>query len=161
MPRYRVCTVDDLPPGRGRVCAVPGAGATPGTGPVRIALFNVGGRLCAIDNLCPHLEGPLGAGKLAGSVVTCPLHLWRVDVTDGLCLESAEIRVATFPVETAGGEVFVTVPAEFRPGALYAIDPSRCWECGAAFAGGGAVKHADTPLGPVCRGCAERSGPTG
>ncbi len=48
-----------------------------------IALFNVEGTFLALDGVCPHQGGPLGKGKLCGSIVTCPWHGWQFDAHSG------------------------------------------------------------------------------
>jgi 3-phenylpropionate/trans-cinnamate dioxygenase ferredoxin subunit len=50
-------------------------------------LANVGGEFYASDAHCPHLHANLTKGKLEGTVVICPLHGSRFDLTDGRCLE--------------------------------------------------------------------------
>jgi 3-phenylpropionate/trans-cinnamate dioxygenase ferredoxin component len=37
----------------------------------------------AVNNICPHLGGKLGEGKLEGTIVTCPRHHSQFDITDG------------------------------------------------------------------------------
>ena len=66
--------VGDLQPGECKTVAV---------GERELALFNVGGKFYATDNVCPHRGGPLGEGTLDGNVVTCPWHGWRFDVCTG------------------------------------------------------------------------------
>src|SRR5258708_34187604 len=39
-----------------------------------VAVFNVAGSFCATQDKCTHRQGPLSAGKLDGSTVTCPDH---------------------------------------------------------------------------------------
>ncbi len=34
-----------------------------------VALFNVGGNICAISDTCPHAGGSLGLGKLDGKIM--------------------------------------------------------------------------------------------
>lgn len=60
------------------------------------AVFNVGGRLCAIDAKCTHRQGPLDKGKLDGSTVTCPWHGSQFNVCTGEVLRGP----ATDPVKT-------------------------------------------------------------
>lgn len=48
-----------------------------------MALYLVDGRAYCVQAFCPHLEGPLFEGSLAGGVITCPWHGWRYDVTTG------------------------------------------------------------------------------
>lgn len=54
-----------------------------------IVIANVNGKYHAIDGLCEHAGGPLGAGKLIGCHLTCPLHAWTYDVTDGWLVNPA------------------------------------------------------------------------
>jgi len=39
-----------------------------------VAVFNIAGSFCATQDKCTHGQGPLSAGKLDGSTVTCPDH---------------------------------------------------------------------------------------
>ncbi len=48
-----------------------------------ILLARVGDAFYAADNRCPHLGGNLSAGKLDGTIVTCPWHHSQYDLTDG------------------------------------------------------------------------------
>ncbi len=48
-----------------------------------ILLARVEGKYFATENRCPHLGGELSAGKLEGTVVTCPRHGSRFDIRDG------------------------------------------------------------------------------
>jgi len=49
----------------------------------QIVLARVGDRYFAADNHCPHLGGNLSAGKLEGTIVTCPRHHSQFDLADG------------------------------------------------------------------------------
>ena len=48
-----------------------------------ILLARVGDKYYAVDNRCPHIKGDLSQGKLEGTVVTCPLHGSRFDISNG------------------------------------------------------------------------------
>jgi 3-phenylpropionate/trans-cinnamate dioxygenase ferredoxin subunit len=63
---------------------------------LELALFNVEGTLCCIEDLCTHDGGNLVEGDFDGRVVTCPRHGARFDVCTGeaLCLPA----VAPTPV---------------------------------------------------------------
>jgi 3-phenylpropionate/trans-cinnamate dioxygenase ferredoxin subunit len=52
-------------------------------GGAEIMLARVGGSYYALANKCPHMGGNLSAGKLEGTVITCPLHASQFDVRDG------------------------------------------------------------------------------
>ena len=99
--RVRVASADEVPLGEGRV--VQAGGRT-------LAVFNVAGRLYAVDNACVHRGGPLGEGDLDGCVVTCPWHAWRWDVTTGANINNPSVKVTCFPVTVTEREVFVEVP---------------------------------------------------
>lgn len=49
----------------------------------QVLVANAGGTFYALDNVCPHMGGDLSAGKLEGTVVTCPRHGSQFDVKDG------------------------------------------------------------------------------
>ena len=49
----------------------------------RIAVAKVSGTLHAFDDTCTHLGCSLADGDLEGTVVTCPCHGSRFDVTTG------------------------------------------------------------------------------
>jgi len=48
-----------------------------------LLLARVGDRFYAADRLCPHMKGDLSKGELAGTVVTCPRHGSRFDLSNG------------------------------------------------------------------------------
>ena len=101
MGRVVVGKVQDVTPGQGKVVEA---------GDKTLAVFNVDGRLYAIDNTCPHRGGPLGDGDLDGTLVTCPWHAWRWDVTTGANANSPAVRVGCYPVTVEGADLVVEVP---------------------------------------------------
>lgn len=72
-----------------------------------IALYNVEGQFHALDGVCPHQGGPLGKGKLAGCIVTCPWHGWQFDVRDGQHLLHAQMRQPSYGVRVEGDTVMI------------------------------------------------------
>jgi nitrite reductase (NADH) small subunit len=98
--RVKVAAVGDIPEGEGRV--VEAAGQT-------LAVFHVDGRFFAIDNRCVHRGGPLGEGPVEGTVVMCPWHGWRFDVTTGANVNNPAVRVPCVPVRVEDGAVYVEV----------------------------------------------------
>jgi nitrite reductase (NADH) small subunit len=101
MARVRVGSTKDVPPGEGRVVEAGGRS---------LALFNVSGAFYVIDNSCSHRGGPLGEGDLDGTVVVCPWHAWRWDVTSGANMNNPAVKVPCFPVSLEGDEVWVDLP---------------------------------------------------
>ena len=78
-------------------------------GGTAIAVANVDGTFHAITNTCPHAEGPLGDGGLAGSVVTCPYHGWKFDVGTGACITNPGVTIKTYPVAIEKSAVCVKI----------------------------------------------------
>lgn len=72
-----------------------------------IALFNVQGKIYALDNACPHMGGPLGEGELEGCVVTCPWHGWQFDVKTGACLNMPGDDSTSLPLEIRDHEIYL------------------------------------------------------
>ncbi len=96
--RVKIANVGDVEAGEGRVVEAEGK---------TLALFNANGTFYVLDNSCAHRGGPLGEGDLDGTVVTCPWHAWRWDVTTGANVNNPAVRVACFPVVVENGAVFV------------------------------------------------------
>ena len=95
----KIAETKDVPPGTGKAVEVEGKS---------IALFNVAGTFCAIDNTCPHEGGPLGEGALVGEVVTCPWHNTEFNVKTGAALGPlTDDDVRSFPVKVQGNDVLV------------------------------------------------------
>ncbi len=52
----------------------------------------------AVENCCSHDDGPLGEGLLDGTVIQCPRHGARFDVTSGAVLRMpAAAAIETYP----------------------------------------------------------------
>jgi nitrite reductase/ring-hydroxylating ferredoxin subunit len=75
----------------------------------KIAIFNAGGKLYAIDNTCLHRGGPLAEGDLDGTVVTCPWHGWEYDVTTGRSLNEPSKKVSCFELQEQGDDILIEV----------------------------------------------------
>lgn len=74
-----------------------------------VALFNISGKIYAINHVCPHQGGPLAEGGLEGKVVTCPWHGWQFDVTTGECTFNPGVKQETFKVKEEGEDIFVEI----------------------------------------------------
>lgn len=74
---------------------------------VAICLANVGGELSALDNICPHRQGPLGQGWLEGEAVVCPWHSWTFSMKTGEAEYPVHERVKVFRLKTEGEDVLV------------------------------------------------------
>ncbi len=95
----------------GKTEAVPaGRGATvklkDGT---EVALFNVNGKLSAIENFCPHKGYPLADSRLYGGIVECDLHGWRFDVASGECFTKNDCSLESYEVVIEEGWIKILV----------------------------------------------------
>ncbi|MCC6982806.1 MAG: Rieske 2Fe-2S domain-containing protein [Bauldia sp.] len=80
-------------------------------GDTEIVVANAGGRLCAFRNLCPHEEGPLSEGTLEGTIVTCPWHFSRFDVTTGEIVDGVtDDSLTVYELRVVGDSVEVAKP---------------------------------------------------
>lgn len=87
----------------------PGEGRAVNAGGVDIAIFNLGGKLYAIQNSCPHRGGPLAEGSLEeDGVVICPWHGYSFSVVTGDPY-GFPYGIKTYPVSVENGKVFVDV----------------------------------------------------
>jgi nitrite reductase/ring-hydroxylating ferredoxin subunit len=73
------------PPGPGKAIRVTVEGTD-------VAVFNVEGLLFGVSAKCTHVGGPIDQGRLAGTVVTCPLHGSEFDVRTGALIRGPATR---------------------------------------------------------------------
>ena len=98
MSRIRVASIHDIPEGTGRELLL---------GRIPIVVWNVGGRFHATAARCPHEDAPLCNGSLEGTVVTCPMHGWRFDVTTGQGVMPPDRRLRAYPVHVEGESICI------------------------------------------------------
>jgi 3-phenylpropionate/trans-cinnamate dioxygenase ferredoxin subunit len=76
----------------------------------RIAVANVDGALYAFDDTCTHMGCSLAQGELDGTVIECPCHGSRFDVTSGSVRQGpATDPVETFEVKVEGNELKIAL----------------------------------------------------
>lgn len=89
----RVGDMADFPEGNGRAVEVDGR---------RVAVFNMGGRLFALQDDCPHMGASLADGRIEAGRVHCHMHGWVFDLESGqgyppakswACARTYEVRV--------------------------------------------------------------------
>ncbi len=116
--RHVVGPLDAFPPGTSAVVDIGGRS---------IGVFNDGGRLAALRNVCPHHGAPLCIGGVSGTmlpaaphqyvwsgdapehrVVRCPWHGYEFRLEDGRSIADPErMRVRAYRIEVEAGEVVV------------------------------------------------------
>jgi len=103
MPRWiKIAEIGDVPPGASRPFEVEGNS---------IAVFNVDGRLYAIDDSCPHQGSSLAMGRLEGYVVTCRSHGMKVNVSAGEHQPGQGMNVRSFPLESRPDGLYIGLHA--------------------------------------------------
>jgi nitrite reductase/ring-hydroxylating ferredoxin subunit len=73
-----------------------------------ILIANVDGKFYAIDDRCGHMNARLSMGTLVNTVVTCPQHSARFDVTTGKLISGPK------PMEGGVANVFAKCPEEVQ-----------------------------------------------
>jgi len=73
-----------------------------------VVLANVDGALYAVRDRCSHEEYPLSDGDLEGSILVCPFHGARFDVTSGAARGLPAVRpVKSYPVEIRDDGIYI------------------------------------------------------
>jgi len=95
---YKVCKLADLKEGKGLRVYI-------NEDPV--AVFLIGDRIYAIDNICPHQHSPvLHDGFLEGEYVICPAHGWSFSLKTGK-QPDGKAGVRTHPVQVKEGNIYI------------------------------------------------------
>ena len=98
-----VAPLDEFPPGSVTIVTV---------GSIAVGVYNLGGRLCALEDRCSHDDGPLCEGDFDAEegFAVCPRHGARIEICTGRPLSlPAVFPVETFPVRVEDGLVMVTI----------------------------------------------------
>jgi 3-phenylpropionate/trans-cinnamate dioxygenase ferredoxin subunit len=94
-----VAAENELAPGTWRTIDVDGT---------EVAVFNLDGAYCAIEDVCTHDGGVLTGGEVDGDVIVCPRHGARFSIRTGEVLAPPAYEdVPTFPVRVEAGIVQV------------------------------------------------------
>jgi 3-phenylpropionate/trans-cinnamate dioxygenase ferredoxin subunit len=73
-----------------------------------VAVFNIGGRFYAIEDVCSHDGGTLADGEVEGFEIECPRHGARFDLRTGaVTAPPAYEDIATYTVRVHEGRVQV------------------------------------------------------
>ena len=104
---HDVCALEDL---------IEGAGVGALVGGRQIALFQVHGRVYALDNFDPASRANVLSRGLTGNlqgerVVASPIYKHHYVLTSGRCIEDSTFNVTAYPTKVVEGRVRVEVPA--------------------------------------------------
>src|SRR3979409_374247 len=73
-----------------------------------ICVANVSGEISAMDNVCLHRGGPLGAGMIEGGKVICPCRGWAWQQKTGGA-RAPGAKIAVLPLRSENGGVWIEV----------------------------------------------------
>lgn len=94
-----LCAIDDIPVQGSRRAIINGH---------EIGIFRTSSsEIYAIDNTCPHKQGPLTEGIVHDCSVTCPLHNWVFDLKTGVAQGQDEGSVTTHPIQIRDDRVYI------------------------------------------------------
>jgi len=95
----------------GEVSDIPRRGARcVRNGEMTIAVFRtVDDRIFALEDKCPHKNGPLSQGIVHDGCVTCPLHNWVISLESGQAQGADEGAVVTIPVRVENGSILLSI----------------------------------------------------
>ena len=130
MARHVVAPLSEIPPGSRKLVEAAGR---------PIVVFNVGGRVFAVSNRCPHAGGSLVHGKLVGlteatepgsyrysrkgEIIKCPWHGWEFDLATGKSwCDPDKVRVRAYPVEVEPGAKVADGPLQVETFAVSVED---------------------------------------
>ena len=99
--RLRLCRADEVAPGTAlRVEA----------GTLELAVFNIAGEFCVIDDQCTHGPGSLSEGYIEDDVIECNFHAGQFNIRTGEVVSPpCMVPVRTYPTTVVDGEVYIEV----------------------------------------------------
>ena len=98
----KICALTDIPQLGSRVVKSEKHG--------NIAIFRTSAdEVFAVHDKCPHKQGPLSQGIVAGRQVTCPLHSWKINLDSGEAQAPDVGCTKSFAAKLENGEVWLSV----------------------------------------------------
>ncbi len=99
----KVAARDEIPAGGSKLIEV---------GQTQVAIFDLAGKLYALENVCTHDDGPLVDGEIVNSCeVVCPRHGARFDIRTGEAKSfPAFMPTKTYEVREEDGDVYMESP---------------------------------------------------
>ncbi|WP_431857435.1 nitrite reductase small subunit NirD [Azospirillum sp.] len=98
-----VGSIDDIPR-QGARCVK--------AGDTKVAVFRTADdRIFALEDRCPHKNGPLSQGIVHAGRVTCPLHNWVISLETGRAEGADEGQTNSYPVKIEDQTIYVALGA--------------------------------------------------
>jgi nitrite reductase/ring-hydroxylating ferredoxin subunit len=131
--KFVVGSPSDVLVGKRKIIDIPRLG--------EVGIFNIRGEYFAVKNVCPHMGGPMCAGRLTGTtrpvfrpgrrpepewiregeILRCPWHGWEFDIRTGKALFSDRTRIATYDVRVAADDDGAVVDPTPRDAETYPV----------------------------------------
>ncbi|MBK4739865.1 MULTISPECIES: nitrite reductase small subunit NirD [Bacillus] len=97
--KFKIMRAEDLPFQIGKEVQMKG---------ISIILFRLlNGDIRAVENHCPHKNGPLAEGIVSGEFVFCPLHDWKISLVTGEVQKPDDGCIQTYEVEVIDGDIYI------------------------------------------------------
>jgi len=97
----KIGTMEDIPRQGSRCVSV---------GDMTIAIFRtVDDQIFALEDKCPHKNGPLSQGIVHDGCVTCPLHNWVISLETGEAQGADEGATSSFAIEMDGDAILLDI----------------------------------------------------
>lgn len=97
----KLCTLDEIPRLGSRVVK---------SAKGDIAVFRTADdEVFALHDKCPHKGGALSQGLVAGKVVTCPMHSWKIQLENGEAVAPDKGCAQSFAVKLEAGTVWIAL----------------------------------------------------
>ncbi|MBA3034594.1 MAG: nitrite reductase small subunit NirD [Gammaproteobacteria bacterium] len=97
----KLCALDDIPRLGSRVVKSPKGD---------IAVFRTAeDDIFALHDKCPHKGGQLSQGIVAGKVVTCPMHSWKIQLESGEAMAPDVGCAHSFAVKLEGETIWISL----------------------------------------------------
>ena len=74
-----------------------------------ILLYEYGGKIKALSNICRHFGGPVGYHKAQEGIFTCLWHNWQFSAKDGACLTYPGYPLRTYTLKLIGDDIYVNL----------------------------------------------------
>jgi nitrite reductase (NADH) small subunit len=97
----KLLKVSDVPVGNSKVVYI---------NQIQFLVLNRAGNFFVVENSCPHKGATLNEGPLTDTTLTCPLHGWVWQLSDGSNTVDPTKTLLTLPVEIRGEELWVCEP---------------------------------------------------
>ena len=78
-----------------------------------IAIYNLGGKYYATDDICTHAYASLADGYIEGDNIECPLHGGCFDIKPGKAMTApCTVDLKTYEVKIEGDDILVGIPSD-------------------------------------------------